>query len=116
MAVVLCTGWDQGLLDTRTLILRSAGHEVHQARTQSEVTSLCEEHRFHVAVIGQAVSNKMKQILASLIREHCPDVKTLELYYPHEGKALSDADAWLVIPTDVPTELADHVNELANRK
>lgn len=116
MATVLCIGWDQSLLDTRTLILRSAGHEVHQARTQHEVASLCEEHQFHVAVLGQPISSRMKQIALSLIRERCPKVKILELYHPHEGKALSNADAWLPVPSDVPGELAEQVNELANRK
>jgi len=68
--MVLCIGWDQSLLDTRTLILSSAGHEVHQAKTQKEVASHCEEHQFDVAVIGQPISGRMKQVAASLIREH----------------------------------------------
>lgn len=116
MAIVLCIGWDQSLLDTRTLILKSAGHEVHQARTQKEVASLCEAHQFDVAVIGQPISARMKQLVAPLIKEHCPAVKILELFHPHEGKALSDADAWLEVQADVPGDLAKHVNELANRK
>jgi DNA-binding response OmpR family regulator len=49
MAGVLCTGWDQSLLDTRTLILKSAGHEVQQARTQNEVVSACQNQHFDVA-------------------------------------------------------------------
>jgi CheY-like chemotaxis protein len=116
MAVVLCIGWDQGLLDTRSLILKSAGHQVHQARTQKEVASLCEQHQFDVAVVGQPISSRMKQIAAALIRERCPRVKILELYHPHEGKSMSDADAWLPVPTDVPSDFAERVNELANRK
>lgn len=116
MAMVLCIGWDQSLLDTRSLMLRSAGHEVHQARTQKEVASLCEEHQFEVAVIGQPISSRMKFVVASLVREHCPAVKILELYHPYEGRALNDADAWLLVPTDVPSDLVERVNELANRK
>lgn len=115
MAVVLCTGWDQSLLDTRTLILRSAGHDVHQARTQSEVVSACEEYKFDVAVIGQTISARMKQIIASLVKERCPEVKILELYQPHVGKGLSDADSWLAVPADVPSDLAERVGELASR-
>lgn len=116
MATVLCTGWDKRLLDTRTFILRSAGHEVHQARTQKEVLSLCEQHQFDVAVIGQPISKRMKQLTAPLIKEHCLNVKILELFYPDEGKALSDADDWLEVACDVPSDLAERVNELANRK
>jgi len=114
--MVLCIGWDQTLLDTRTLILKSAGHEVHQARTQKEVASLCEARQFDVAVIGQPISSRMKQLAASIIRELCTHVKILELYQPHQGKALSDADAWLEVPADVPGDLAERVTELANRK
>ena len=116
MALVLCTGWDQSLLDTRALILKSKGHEVHQARTQSEVVSACESHEFDVAVIGQSLSNRMKPVVASLIRQKCPNVKVLELYQPHLGKAVADADSWLEVPAEIPTDLADRVRELAARE
>ena len=114
MALVLCTGWDQSLLDTRALILESAGHEVHQARTQSEVVSACEEHQFDVAVIGQSLSNRMKPVVASLVRQNCPTIKILELYQPHLGKTIADADSWLEVPAAVPSELAQRVTELAD--
>ena len=113
MALVLCTGWDQSLLDTRTLILTSAGHEVHQAKTQNEVLSACREHHFDIAVIGQSLSNRMKRLVASLVKEQCPRVKILELYQPHFGKTIADADSWLEVPADVPSELAERVGQLA---
>src|SRR6185312_13831038 len=112
MARVLCTGWDKGLLETRALILRSAGHEVHQARTHAEVLSACEQAHFDVAVIGQTVTNRMKRVICSFVKEHCPDVKILELYQPHLGKAVEDADAWLEVPAEIPTDLAQRVGEL----
>jgi len=113
MARVLCTGWDKNLLATRTLILQSAGHEVRQATTQNEVASECAKHQFDVVVIGQTVSFKMKGLIVSVVREHCPDVKILELYQPHLGKALEDADSWLEVPADIPSDLAERVGELA---
>lgn len=115
MALVLCTGWDKSLLDTRTLLLKTAGHEVHQARTQNEVLSECTEHQFDVAVIGQSLSNRMKVVVASLVKGHCPEIKVLELYHPHEGRAVSNADAWLEVPADIPEDLAQQVSELATR-
>ena len=114
--MVLCTGWDQSLLDTRTLILKSAGHEVHQARTQNEVVSACKSRQFDVAVIGQSLSNRMKPVVASLIKQECPDVRILELYQPHLGKTIPDADSWLEVPTNVPSDLLECVNELVSRK
>jgi hypothetical protein len=112
--MVLCTGWDQSLLDTRTLILRSAGHEVRQARTQSEVASACGQHRFDVVVVGQTVSTRMKGVLVGIVKEHCPGAKVLELYQPHLGRALKDADAWLEVPAEIPSDLAERVGQLAN--
>src|SRR5689334_9567396 len=116
MAMVLCTGWDKSLLDTRALILKTAGHEVHQARTQKEVVSACEAYQFEVAVIGQSLSNRMKLVVASVVKEHCRKVKILELYHPHEGRALETADAWLEVPADIPEHLAQKVGDLASQE
>lgn len=116
MAKVLCTGWDQSLLDTRTFILRSVGHEVQQARTQGEVLSACGQTQFDVVVIGQTVSTRMKQVMADIVRENCSGVKILELYQPHLGKVVSNADAWLEVPAEIPSDLAERVSSLANKK
>jgi hypothetical protein len=113
MAMVLCTGWDQNLLDTRTLILKSAGHEVRQARTQNEVVSECEQHQFDVVVIGQTVSVRMKRVIVALVKQHCRDAKILELYQPHMGRAVTDADSWLEVPAEIPSDLAERVGQLA---
>jgi hypothetical protein len=112
MAKILCTGWDRGLLETRTLILKSAGHEVRQARSQGEVVSACAETQFDVAVIGQTVSNRMKRVIFSFVKEHCRGARVLELYQPHVGKALEDADSWLEVPADIPSDLAERVGQL----
>jgi hypothetical protein len=114
MARVLCTGWDQSLLATRALILQSAGHEVHQARTQGEVLSACRQATFDVAVIGQTVSARMKSVIVGLVKQHCNGVKILELYQPHVGRAVPEADAWLEVPADIPSDLAERVTQLAN--
>jgi hypothetical protein len=103
-------------MDTRTLILKSSGHEVHQARSQNEVASACRERQFEVVVICQTVSDRMKRLISSVVKEHCPDVKILELYQPHVGKGLSDANSWLAVPTETPHNLTERVSELANRK
>jgi hypothetical protein len=54
----------------------------------------------------------VKQRIALLIRQHCPAAKILELHPRYAGKAVKDADSWLEVPIDVPSELADRVNEL----
>ena len=116
MALVLCTGIDKALLQTRRLILERAGHTVVSVTDEKALTTVCQKHSFDVAVIGQTVSPKMKQRIASLVRQHCPTAKILELYPQFIGKMLTDADAWLSVPSDVPKDLADRVNELAQGK
>ena len=116
MALVLCTGVDKALLQSRQLILERAGHTVLSATDEKALITICQKHSFDVAVIGQSVSPNMKQHIASLIKQHCPEAKILELYPLYAGKALPDADSWLSVPVDVPKDLADLVNELAQGK
>ena len=116
MAMVLCTGADSMLLETRKLILEKAGHTVVPARDQVTVIAACNRWDFDVAVIGQSISPENKRIIGTLIRQHCPESAILELYPAHQSKILDDADAWLAVPVDVPQELAERVGELVNRK
>lgn len=115
MALVLCTGIDPTLLATRRMILEAAGHKVVTVTNETALLAACQMHAFDVAVLGQAVTAKMKRYISGVIREQCPSVKVLELYQPHLGRQVEDADDWLMIPVEVPKELAEHVDELAQR-
>ena len=115
MALVLCTGIDPGLIETRKLILKQAGHTVVTATDPQEIEVACQQNLFDVAVIGQTASANVKKAIASLIRHQCPSAKILELYPPYLGKALEDADSWLEVPADIPVQLARSVSELARR-
>jgi CheY-like chemotaxis protein len=114
MALVACTGADKALLQTRRFILEAAGHTVVTITDEKSLLAACKTHTFDVAVIGQSTGPRMKHRIAALVREYCPKAKVLELYVPHLGRELTDADAWLATPTEVPREFADRVNELAN--
>jgi len=114
MAVVLCTGVDQALLQTRKLVLENAGHTVIDARDERDVLAACNERRFDVAVIGQAVSPRVKQHIAAVVRQHCPSARLLEMYGPHEGRAVQDADDWMEALPQIPGELRERVERLAN--
>ncbi len=116
MALVLCTGVDKALLKTRKLILEHAGHTVVSVIDEPSLVRACQNHSFDVAVIGQTVSTNMKRHIASIIKEHCSDVKVLELYPQFSKQVLSEADAALSVPVDVPRDLVDRVNELAKQK
>jgi CheY-like chemotaxis protein len=114
MALVLCTGVNKTLLQTRRLILEREGHTVVTVRDEKKLTASCQKHSFNIAVIGQTVNPNMKLRIASLVRQHCSGAKILELYPLYAEKVLKDADSWLAVPIDVPQELAARVNELAN--
>ena len=116
MALVLCTGRDPVLLETRRLILQQAGHTVVPAMSGEQVILACKQHAFDVAVIGQSVSPESKKLIASLVRTHCLSAKILELYPANQGRTLADADSWLEVPADVPQELAERVAEMATKK
>jgi len=116
VALVLCTGTDAALLQTRKLILERAGHTVISVMDEREMAAACREYVFDLAVIGEAVSPRMKRAVASSIRAQCRSLRILELYQQHQGKILEDADSWMEVPAEVPTELAEHVNELVAKK
>jgi CheY-like chemotaxis protein len=104
------------VLETRRLLLEKGGHKVITVTDEPSLLDACKSHSFDVAVVGQTVPPKIKPRVAMLIRQHCPDVKILELFPPYTGKLLKEADAWLVVPTDVPHDLVERVNELANKR
>jgi len=116
MALVLCTGVDKALLQTRRYVLEAAGHTVVTVTDELTLVSVCNQHHFDVAVVGQTTGPRMKRRIASLVREHCPQVPLLELYETHIGREIEDADSWLATPVEVPKEFPDRVSELANDK
>lgn len=115
MALVLCTGFNKTVLESRKLILENAGHTVVTVTDETALVSVCRKQSFDVAVVGQTLSPNMKRHVATLIKTNCPDVQILELYSSHVGKMLDDADSSLVVPADVPKELAERVGELAGK-
>ena len=116
MAVVLCTGVDQILIEARKQLLEQAGHTVFDARDGRAVVAACAAQQFEVAVIGQAVSPRIKRHIAALIRQHCPAAKLLEMYEPHQGRAIPDADDWMDTFPQNPGELTARVERLVGEQ
>lgn len=115
MARVVCTGIDPQLMETRKMILERAGHDVILAKNEPELLAACESRDIDVAVIGQALSPKIKKVIAATVRRFCPAARILELYAIHHGKSIEDADSWLEVPADVPQDLAERVDDLARK-
>lgn len=115
MALVLCTGVDAVLITTRKMLLERAGHTVVPAVGEADVRAACAQHKFDIAVIGQAITIEEKVGIFRAVRRHCPSAKVLELYRPPGRKRLPEADAWLAVPADVPSELVAEVDALTKR-
>jgi len=114
VALVLCTGSDETLMQTRKLILERAGHQVVLASNLMAVQQMCAENDFQVVVLGQALVAPEKRRIADLVRRVCGTAKILELHTPGQAsKAVPDADDWLEVPAQVPQELATRVTALA---
>ena len=67
-----------------------------------------------VVVVGQTVVAPEKARILRLVRKLCRGVKVLELYQPHYGKMLAEADAWLEVPAAIPHDLVERVAELVD--
>ena len=115
MAIVLCTGTDERVMQTRAMILERAGHTVIPVLGERELIDACSAHTFDVAVIGHSVPPFEKQRVLRLIRQHCPNAKVLELYTTSQGRKLSDADDWLEGAIPHPNDLIERVSTLASK-
>lgn len=113
MALVLCTGTDHVLMETRRMLLEKFGHQVITAANEREIRAACKFHSFDVAVIGQGASPSAKKRILMLIRAVCPVASVLELYTVFSNRVLETADAWLEVPADGPETLPRRVSELA---
>lgn len=116
MALVLCTGNDKALMNTRKLLLESSGHRVITALTAKAAQDACEHHAIDVVVIGQAMHDQHKTTIFDLVRKLRPQAKVLELHDPFQKPGLPTADDWLAVPSDVPSELAEHVSLLGRQQ
>ena len=97
------------------MLLERAGHIVVSALGTEAVQYACRRGGFDVAVIGQGCTEEEKREFLSLLREHCPSARVLELYLAHSHPALKDADAHLEVPAELPSDFVDRVNALATR-
>jgi hypothetical protein len=82
------------------------------ATTQPAIIKACQRNTFHVAVVSQEENPEKKKHVFALIRRHCPSTKILEVYPIEVGRTLKEADDWLALPKQEPTELIERVATL----
>jgi CheY-like chemotaxis protein len=115
MAVVLCVGINRALIETRKLILERAGHTAFTAMTEQEVRAKCAQRTPDVVVIGQRIAAAEKQRILAMVRQDCPATRVLELHETGSDAVLPGADDRLLVPFDVPEDLAECVALLVAR-
>src|SRR3954463_8281234 len=113
MALVLCTGADEELMAVRKLVLERAGHHVVSVTGESELVAACRQNSFEVAIIAQTVHRNEKHRILTLLREHCPKVKVLELVERGAESTLQGVDDCLQVPEASSAELPERVSKLA---
>ncbi len=116
MAVVLCTGHDKSLMETRRLLLEADGHKVIPATTELELQQACSQNTFDIAILGQSLPSAEKHKFFEFLQHHCPRTRVLELYTATRARTLSIADGWLQMPLDEPSELANCVAALTKKR
>lgn len=116
MALILSAGLDPALMQTRRLILQRAAHTVIEAHDEREFVAACHSHSLHIILLSQTLPSVLKLRLSAIARMLRPGAKVLELYAPHLGRAIRDADDWLEVPLDSPGELAARIDWLLSRQ
>lgn len=116
MAHILSAGIDPALLQTRKLMLEQAGHTVATATSESDVRDACSRMNVDVVVIGQTVVPQEKRRILEIVREACGSTKVLELFHPHRGQTLRNADQWMEVPAEIPVDFVKVVTDLASRR
>jgi hypothetical protein len=102
MATVLCPGADRTLIETRTL---NPGHKVVWATGEPQLIEACAHHKLDVAVSRAIYFRRREAARVQPSPAISPSAKI-------SRRALSEADVWLEVPAQVPTDLAVHIERL----
>jgi DNA-binding NtrC family response regulator len=77
---VLSVAHDLEVAEARETALREAGFDVSSARDFRQLTDLCKQHRFELAIIGHAFDPEVKRAVAAILGEYKPTPAILEIY------------------------------------
>jgi CheY-like chemotaxis protein len=107
---------DDAAMQTRRMVLESAGHSVNIATDLRHVIAACERIQFAVAVLGHHMPLKEKLRVSDVVRELCPKAKILELHASLAPDTL-DVDGHLSVNADnFPEKLVAAVGRLTALK
>jgi DNA-binding response OmpR family regulator len=86
--LILNVSYDESLLDSRELVLNSAGYAVESTRSIEEALTRFRERHFHLVLIGYTVPELDRKQFVSLIRQHDPSVPVV--FISSEGEPIDD--------------------------
>ena len=112
MARILSVSYDDTLLRTRELMLRSAGHEVSSAYGFHEARELCAHPGFELAIVGHSIPTKDKLDIIRCFRESNPHGLVIALTRAGEAR-LAEVDTY-INPGD-PGELINAIARALRR-
>jgi DNA-binding NtrC family response regulator len=95
---VLNVSYDQSLLNTRELILRSDGYGVESTCSIEDALMRFRARRFHCVLIGHSVWERDREKFISLIRQHNPSVPVV--FVANEGEPIDDPSADITTVND----------------
>jgi DNA-binding NarL/FixJ family response regulator len=107
--LILNVSYDQSLLDTRELLLRSVGYSVESTSSTEDALVRFRARNFHAVLIGYSVSERDRKHFISLIRQHKHNPKVPVVFVSNEGEPIDDPSADITTTND-PERLLQSVN------
>ena len=68
------------LAETRSLLIRSVGHDVKTVYTLQELQQACSSEHYDLLMVSQGISEKEKRRIVLEFRKTCPQIPVLELF------------------------------------
>ena len=115
MANILRIGMDESSTKPRRMLLERAGHTISEAGDVRQLVAACSGVHFDLIIIGHKLPAMEKLRVSTLVEEHCPGTKILELHTAPTPD-LDHVDAHLHINGDSPEDLFRYVERLTAKR
>lgn len=111
MAYTLVIAQSQFAAEAMQKALQQRGHFVVGATDFNQVRKSCDNLRFDLVVLGDAISSRIKRALAIELREYCPQAPLLEIC--KSDQCIDEAD--YVLKSDGFEALSQRIHEILLR-
>jgi hypothetical protein len=108
MAYTLVVAQSQFAAEAMQRALQQRGHFVVAATDFDKVRKSCDNLRFDLVVIGEAISPRIKRALAAELKDYCPQASLLEIC--KSEPCIEEAD--YVLKSDGYEGLSQHIHDI----